>query len=432
MRTNVILLLAFMAQLSYGQEFKSISLSEIKDQVAQNNLDLKLANQSTEISKAEYQQTNAAFLPSVSISHTGISTTNPLMAFGSKLNQAIVSANDFNPDFLNDPDQTTNFQTLIAVAQPILNLDAVQHRKAAKNKFDATELQLQRTQDYIDLSVERAYMELQIAYEYKKVLEHASKTMNENLQMAKNHFEAGYMQKADVLEVEIEALKIKDQIVEANNTIKVKSDAIYNLMGQSSQTLLKPKEALTLNAEESGVSSLNLERSDLMAMEVQTKAYEHLYNASKMNFVPRINAFGNYELYDDAIFQTSANGYTFGISMSWNLFNGYQNIGNLKKSKVLAEKATTEYEQYKLNAALEFEKTKDALELSKNKLKTANLAVEQATEAYRIRKNRYEEGLEKTSDLLQSETLKLQKNLEYLKVIFEFNFTQSYLQFLKK
>ena len=106
--------------------------------------------------------------------------------------------------------------------------------------------------------------------------------------------------------------------------------------------------------------------------------------------------------------------------------------GTIKKSKVQAEKALTEYEQYKLNAVQEYEKTQNALALSKQKLISANLAVEQAAEAYRIRKNRYEEGLEKTSDLLQSENLKLQKKLEYLKAIFEFNFTQSYLQFLKK
>lgn len=432
MRTNYFLLLALIVQISFGQEYKSISLNEIKTAVGENNLDLKIANQSTEISKAEYQQTNAVFLPSVSVSHTGFTTTNPLMAFGSKLNQEIISVNDFNPDFLNDPDETTNFQTLISVAQPILNLDAIQQRKAAKHKLDATTLQTQRTQEYLDLAVERAYMELQIAYAYKKVLEQASITMQENLKMAQNHFAAGYMQKADVLEVEIESLKIQDQIIEADNTIKLKSDAIYNLMGMSSEMLLEPSEALSLQNSESISNELNLERADLKAMEIQTEAYNNMYNASKMNFVPRINAFGSYELYDDSIFQTNASGYTLGVSMSWDLFNGYQNIGNIKKNKVMAEKAFTEYEQYKLNAALEFDKTRNALELSESKLKTASLAVEQATEAYRIRKNRYEEGLEKTSDLLQSENLKLQKNLEYLKAIFEFNFTQSYLQFLKK
>ncbi len=38
--------------------------------------------------------------------HTGISTTNPLMAFGSKLNQEILTQADFNPDLLNNPEQT--------------------------------------------------------------------------------------------------------------------------------------------------------------------------------------------------------------------------------------------------------------------------------------------------------------------------------------
>lgn len=203
-------------------------------------------------------------------------------------------------------------------------------------------------------------------------------------------------------------------------------------MGVPSDILLEPSEALALYPSQNITNELNLERADLKAMEIQTEAYNNMYNASKMNFVPRINAFGNYELYDDSAFQTSASGYTLGIAMSWDLFNGYQNVGNIKKNKVMAEKASTEYEQYKLNAALEFQKTLDALELSKSKLNTASLALEQATEAYRIRKNRYEEGLEKTSDLLLSESLKLQKNLEYLKAIFEFNFTQSYLQFLKK
>ena len=41
-----------------------------------------------------------------------------------------------------------------------------------------------------------------------------------------------------------------------------------------------------------------------------------------------------------------------------------------------------------------------------------NLAVEQSKEALRIRTNRFEQGLEKTSDLLISETKYLQKQLE--------------------
>jgi hypothetical protein len=40
------------------------------------------------------------------------------------------------------------------------------------------------------------------------------------------------------------------------------------------------------------------------------------------------------------------------------------------------------------------------------------------------------QGLEKTTDLLQSETLQYQKELEFLQAVFEYNYTKDYLQFL--
>ena len=65
-------------------------------------------------------------------------------------------------------------------------------------------------------------------------------------------------------------------------------------------------------------------------------------------------------------------------------------------------------------------------------MKLSKLAFEQSQEAYRIRSNRFTQGLEKTTDLLQSETLQSQKELEYLQAVFEYNFAQEYLQFLTK
>jgi hypothetical protein len=54
------------------------------------------------------------------------------MAFGSKLNQATITASDFNPEILNNPDRTTNFATKIEVLQPIINVDGLYGRQAAR------------------------------------------------------------------------------------------------------------------------------------------------------------------------------------------------------------------------------------------------------------------------------------------------------------
>ena len=60
------------------------------------------------------------------------------------------------------------------------------------------------------------------------------------------------------------------------------------------------------------------------------------------------------------------------------------------------------------------------------------LAVEQASEAYKIRKDRFGEGLEKTTDLLMAENQLLQEEIGLLQAVFEFEITQAYLAFLTK
>jgi outer membrane protein TolC len=144
-----------------------------------------------------------------------------------------------------------------------------------------------------------------------------------------------------------------------------------------------------------------------------------------MGYLPRLNAFGSYEMYDTSIFATSAKGYLIGAQLSWNVFDGYKTIGKSEKAKAEFQKSETASENYKKQSQLELNKTK-------RQLIDAEIALEQSQEAYRIRQNRFQQGLEKTTDLLTSETQTIQKELEHLQAVFEYNFTKNYLQFLTK
>jgi outer membrane protein TolC len=95
------------------------------------------------------------------------------MAFGSKLNQEILTMADFNPALLNDPAKTQNFATKFEIQQPLINVDGLFERKAAKSKMEAYQLQTERTKEYLELEVSKAYMQLQLAYRAVKVLEKA-------------------------------------------------------------------------------------------------------------------------------------------------------------------------------------------------------------------------------------------------------------------
>ena len=165
-------------------------------------------------------------------------------------------------------------------------------------------------------------------------------------------------------------------------------------------------------------------------MQFATDAYKQSYKADKMSFLPRLNAFGSYDLYDDKLFGADSNGYLVGVSLSWDIFQGSKRIGKTQKSRADYTKATLELEDYKSESQLELNKAKRMYQDAKNNLNLTKLALQQSEEAPRIRTNRFKEGLEKTTELLMAETLFSQKQLEYFNTVFQHNYALAYLDFL--
>lgn len=416
-----------------AQETKPISLSEAVQLVKENNREIKISQQEFLESRGDYRQTNSIFLPNVAVSHTGMTTTNPLMAFGSKLNQEIVTQSDFNPDFLNNPERINNFATKIEVEQPLINLDGIYQRKAAKKKMDATALQTDRTINHMVLEVEKAYMQLQLAHQAVTVLESAQKAALANKKLADDIYKQGYLQRSDVLSVEIRVSEVNNQLQYAKSNVINASDYLAYLLNEPVNIIFEPTDPLEVSIPvQENIETVSKDRADIRAMELATEAYGEMLQADKMFFLPRLNAFGSYELYDNEIFSGDASGYLAGIQLKWDLFEGYKRFGKLQKSKATYEKARLEYDSYVSKSEMERNRASRAVKDAENKLNLTRLALEQAEESLRIRSNRFEQGLEKTSDLLTAEAQYSQKQLEYAQTIFEYNYAQAQLDFLIK
>ena len=435
-KLHVVTLMGCLAfsSLGFSQDTLTISKKEIGQRALAKNLQIKIANENFKSAQADFRQSNALFLPSITASHTAISTTNPLMAFGSKLNQEILSASDFNPALLNDPSKTKNFATKIEVLQPLINIDGLYGRQAAKSKMDAFQLQTERTQEYLALEVNKAFMQLQLAYKAVAVLTKANQTADANLKLITNYFNQGILQKTDLLSVQVRVNEIKNQLQYATSNVQNASDYLAFLLNEdNTNKIYKPLEALDNSIAIDVMNTvLSGNRKDIQAMDKASKKKKKMVLSNKMSFLPRLNAFGSYEMYDTSLLGTNAKGYLVGAQISWSVFDGFKSIGKLEKAKADYQKSSLESQQYKAQSQLELNKTNRQLRDTENKVSLSKLAFDQSQEAYRIRSNRFTQGLEKTTDLLQSETMMAQKELEFLQAVFEYNFTKEYVQFLTK
>lgn len=433
LRKSILIIFLLGFSLLKAQETTPISKGEVLEKLSENNQSIKISEQEFLGARADYRQTNAVLLPNISVSHTGSTTNNPVYSFMAKLNQGLFSESDFDVNNLNNPDAIDNFTTSIQFEQPLINVDGWFQRGAAKVKMEATEYQNKFKKDELLLEGEKTYMLLQLTYKAVKVLEKAQKAAQANKNLTQKYFEQGLVMQADVLDVEVRLNEVENQLESAKSNVKNVSDYLNFLVNEKNNSVLVPSDSLEIIPYSLiEFDQVTTNRADIMAIEKSTQAYKKMNQSDKMAFLPTLNAFGNYDLYDNQLFQGASNSYFIGAKLNWDILQGTKRFGKMQKSKAEFDKSTIQYEQYVAKSQLELNKAKRALSDAQNKLNRSTMALELSEESFRIRTNRFEEGLVKTSDLLMSEAQYAQKQLEYYQSIYEYNLAYAYLKFLTK
>ena len=108
--------------------------------------------------------------------------------------------------------------------QPIYNKDAVYLKKAGEVKVEVLKLKQERTREYLKFELNKAYMQLQMAYKNVEVLEGARATVLANKKVIDNYFKNGMIQKSDVLDMNVRVAEIDSQIRFAKSNVQNASD----------------------------------------------------------------------------------------------------------------------------------------------------------------------------------------------------------------
>jgi outer membrane protein TolC len=142
-----------------------------------------------------------------------------------------------------------------------------------------------------------------------------------------------------------------------------------------------------------------------------------MLNSTKFKFLPRLNAFGSYEFNDDVVFGTNANNYMVGARLEWDIFKGGKNVGEWQKMKHQKNMMQLSYDEKLSDSERELTQVKNQLLVAKKQVELASLTVAQAEESFRLKSDRYEQGLEKTADVLKAEAVLFSKKINELQTI---------------
>jgi len=171
-------------------------------------------------------------------------------------------------------------------------------------------------------------------------------------------------------------------------------------------------------------------RADFKAMESALNAQEMIINAGRVSYLPRLNAFASYMLNDKTAFGFGSNSYLVGAQFSWNLFNGTSLHHRISEQKIVRAKIERQLNHEKEQSQLELSKTLRQLRDSQFALQQHEISVNQATEALRILRNRFEQGLVSINDLLQAQSTLSEQELLQSEAIFKYNTSLAYMKYL--
>ena len=427
---SIVVLLVLTQQLQAQHSTVVLHLNDFIAQATTNNKNIQLAKMDEQIAASKYKETDAIFLPQVGLSYSAFSSNNPLNAFGFKLQEKSITQADFNPALLNDPNSTPDFMTQLNVQQPLVNMDMLYMRKSALKQTELYQYKTQRTKEQIIYQSQQAYLQLQLAYDAQKVLQEALQTANAMSKFTSDRYAQGLIQKSDLLNVEVQIKTIETNLADVNSNIKNASDYISLLMNKSTGVAYEVDAPTTYTDNSLAIDSLPANRSDFKAMETAIESYNLMIKSSKMSYLPKLNAFANYQLHDKSMLGFGAGAYMAGIQLSWDIFKG-----NSTKNKI----ATQTLERNKMEEELNNQKEESRVELNKTyrqfidasyKIQQQQASINQAKEALQILQNRYQQGLVNTTDVLMAQTQLSQQELAYSKAVFSKNISLAYLQFL--
>lgn len=430
-RLVALFIISIFSHASFGQDsVKHLSLLEAIAASSLNNDAIRLSELDIRLSTAKFRQTDASLLPQANFSYSAFITNHPLNAFGFKLQQQSITAADFDPKMLNNPSATQDFSAKFELQQPLLNIDILYQRKAASKQVEVYEFLAERTKEYLRFETEKAYLQLQMAYDENKVLNEALATSKAVYKTSKDYFDQGLIQKSDLLNAELHVMSIETEVRGSQSGIQDASDMLSILMDRSPGTIYSIDPIVITDVLIADSAGLSNERSDFKALQKGMESYDMMIRSSKMSYLPRLNAFVSYQLNDKNMFGFNANAYFAGIQLSWNIFNGNRTKNTIAQQQLEKEKIVKQLDQKKSQAQLQINHARRQLSDAIVFMKQQQLAVEQATEALRVLQNRYTQGLVKTTDVLMAQTQLSQQKIGYVHAVLSYNLAAASLQFL--
>lgn len=299
--------------------------------------------------------------------------------------------------------------------------------------LDAAVLALRSVINDVLFDVRTRFYTVLVDRERIRVQEQNVELLRRQLQDVKNRFEAGTVSNFEVLRAEVALANAQPALITARNDFRLAIEELRRSLGfatNSEENVTKVPEFLgsleftpTSVDLRSALATAREKRPDLDRLRKLEASAEEGITVSRSGYYPSVAVYGAYDWRQAPVSSTesSRDGWTVGLSSSWDIFDGRATAGRVAQARSLHEQAKLAVDELQLSIDVEVRRAVSTLQQASELAEASKKVVEQAEEAVRLANARFSAGTATQLDVLTSQVDLTTARLNQLQAYYSYN-----------
>ncbi len=346
-KLSLLLGLCLVVVTSTAQEV--LTKAEAINHVLDNNYGIKIAENNVEISENNTSILNSGYLPTLS--------TN--FGFDFSLQDRLAEVEGQDPIDQTDL-ETRRYNTSLDLNYTLFDgLGRRYNFKQLKLQYNLSKLEARETIETTITQMFTVYYELARRLKNVEVLKNTLSLSRERLKRVEYQFQYGQINKLDVLNAEVDVANDSISLInEQQNLFNIKRDLKVVLNEDDLDDNFKVDTTvrfLPILKLEQYISEYKANNVSIQQIEENLLISEYDKKISYSGYLPTVNLFGSYgwnrNISPESPFfpgsTQTTDGYSAGVNLTWNLFDGGQTSVRIQNAKIAYENQQLQKEQIK-------------------------------------------------------------------------------------
>ncbi len=399
---SIVCLLLSTSVLTFGQEKKHLELEEVIQLASSQSTNAKVLDEQAKDSQLKYEEAKDSRLPEAKLSGTYMAMNNPTV------NLKIPMGSEEGPDIASNQ----LFIGQLSINLPLYTGGKIKHSiKGAEDSWKAATYESLAAKQQISLRAVHLYLSLYQAQQMRSLIAENIKKAEQQVADFKAMEQNGLIARNDLLKAELQLSNYKVSHQEALKNAKVINYQLNTLLGLDEHILIDDIDLTSVKAIASTSVQDTEEHYEIKSLLSQKDAAEDQLKVTKAAYFPTIFASAGYAALHIQQLVTVTNAANIGAGISYDIGALYK---NKKKIHVAQQQMQTLDAQIALtndNIRMEIQEATEDVTLAREKNQLYQEALTQAQENYRIVKDKYENGVADTDDLLEADVQQLQSQI---------------------